>query len=114
VKISCLNSRITEVDEQGKVTNPPKKDYHPVAFDEVCERFMAEIRINHKRLTALEQVIAPLMARTHCVCTDEEAQALMLRAINQAENACEEFGGIDNIKECFQIWLDHQRETDQL
>jgi len=32
--------------------------YHPVAFAELQERFMAEIRINHKRLTALEQVIS--------------------------------------------------------
>jgi hypothetical protein len=97
---------------RGNVRN--SHQYHPVAFAELQERFMAEIRINHKRLTALEQVIAPLMARTHCVCTDEEAQALNLKAIEAAEKACEEFGGIEKITECFQIWLDHQRETQQL
>jgi len=109
-----MNEQITEIDEAGKVTNPPKADYHPIAFAELQERFMAEIRMNHKRLTALEQVISPLMARTHCVCTDEEAQALNLKAIEAAEKACEEFGGIEKITECFQIWLDHQRETEQL
>jgi hypothetical protein len=88
--------------------------YHPVAFFELQERFMKEIRTNGNRLTALELVISPLMARSHCECTDEEAQALLLKAINAAEKACVEFGGIDNLKECFQIWLDHQRETEQL
>jgi hypothetical protein len=48
------------------------------------------------------------------VCTDEEAQVLNLKAIAAAEKACEEFGGIEKIQECFQIWLDHQRETEQL
>ena len=109
-----MNERITEIDESGKVTNPPKKDYLPVSFDVLCERYMAEIRLSSKRLTALELVISPLMARTHCVCTDEEAQALILQATEAAEKACKEFGGIDNLKECFQLWLDHQRETNRL
>jgi len=88
--------------------------YHPVAFTELQERFMAEIRINSNRLTALELVISPLMARVHCECTDYEAKLLIAKATEAAEKACVEFGGIDNLKESFQIWLDHQRKTKQL
>jgi len=105
-------SKGRELQGEWEVTD--KGRYHPVAFDELQERFMAEIRINGKRLTALELVISPLMARTHCVCTDEEAQALILKATAAAEKACEDFGGIEKIQDCFQIWLDHQRETEQL
>jgi len=88
--------------------------YHPVAFAELQKRFMAEIRTNGDRLTALELVISPLMARVHCECTDREADLLLAQATEAAQKACKEFGGIDNLRECFQLWLDHQRETNRL
>jgi len=88
--------------------------HHPISFSQLQERFMDEIHTNGNRLTALELVIAPLMARIHCECTDYEAKLLIAKATEAAEKACVEFGGIDNLKECFQIWLDHQRETKQL
>ena len=88
-----------------------KESYHPVAFDEVCERFMAEIRINHKRLEQLEKVISPLLARAHCECTDEEALALLRNATQAAEEVSDHF---KVTPESWQIWIDHQRETQQL
>jgi hypothetical protein len=89
--------------------------YHPIAFAELQERFMAEIRINHKRLTQLEKVISPLLARENCVCSDDEAAQLQNMAIVAAIEVIEDdFGGMDSMKENFQIWLNHQRETEQL
>lgn len=99
----------------NKMNVTVKPDYHPVAFNEVCERFMAELRINTKRLTQLERVISPLLARSHCECTDEEAQALLLKAINEAEKIIEEdFGGMKGMAGNFDFWLKHQRKTEQL
>ncbi len=85
--------------------------YHPVAFDELCERFMAEIRTNGKRLEQLESVISPLLARAHCECTDEEALTLIRNATRAAEEVSDHF---KVTPESWQIWLDRQRETEQL
>jgi len=103
-----------ERELQGEWEVTDKGRYHPVAFDQLQERFMDEIRINGKRLTALELVISPLMARIHCECTDYEAKLLVAKATEAAEKACDDFGGLDNLRENFQIWLDHQRKTKQL
>ncbi len=89
--------------------------YHPVAFDEVCERFMAEIRINSKRLTQLEKIISPLLARETCVCSDDEAAQLQAMAITAAIEVIErDFGGMKGMAGNFDIWIKHQRETGQL
>ena len=100
------------------MSTPSFKDrgpYHPVAFDELCERFMAEIRINSKRLTQLEKIMSPLLARENCECSDDEAAQLQNMAIVAAIEVIEDdFGGMESMKENFQIWLDHQRETKQL
>jgi len=105
-------SKERELQGEWEVTD--KGPYHPVAFDNLQERFMEEIRTNGKRLTALELVISPLVARAHCECTDDEAKALIRKATEAAEKACDQFGGLDNLRENFQIWLDHQRKTEQL
>jgi hypothetical protein len=89
--------------------------YHPVAFDEMCERFMTEMRDNSKKLEQLEKVISPLLARAHCECSDEEAMTLLRRATEEAEKIVnDDFGGMESMKENFQIWLDHQREKEQI
>ncbi len=91
------------------------RPYHPVAFEELCDRFMAEIRISSKRLEQLEKVISPLLARSHCECTDEEAQALLLKAINEAEKVIEDdFGGMKGMAGNFDTWLKYQRKTEKL
>ncbi len=85
--------------------------YHPVAFDELTERFMAEIRISSHRLEQLEKVISPLLARTHCECTDAEARALLDKATHEAEQIIkDDFGGMESMTENFQVWLDRLRE----
>lgn len=91
-----------------------KGPYHPVSFDEVCGRFMAEIRINGKRLEQLESVISPLLARAHCECSDDEAQALIRNATEAAEKVGKDFGGLAHLRENFQIWLDYQRKKERI
>lgn len=85
--------------------------YHPVSFDVLCERYMEEIRTSSKRLTQLERVISPLLARAHCECTDEEALALLRNATREAEEISDHF---KVTPESWQIWLDSQRKQGKL
>lgn len=91
--------------------NQDRGPYHPVAFDEMCERFMAEIRTNGDRLQQLESVISPLLARAHCECSDEEAHALIRNATRAAEEVSDHF---KVTPESWQIWIDHQRKKGPL
>jgi hypothetical protein len=85
--------------------------YHPVAFEELLKRFMAEIRASSKRLTQLEKVISPLLARENCECSDDEAAHLQNMAVAAALEVIEDdFGGMESMRENFQFWLDHQRK----
>ncbi len=85
--------------------------YHPVAFDELCERFMAEIRTNSKRIEQLENVISPLLARVHCECTDREADLLLAQATEAAEKVAKQF----EVKaDVWQIWIDFQRTKERI
>jgi len=89
--------------------------YHPIAFDELLNRFMAEIRENHKRLEQLEKVISPLLAREVCECTDDEAAQLLNMATAAALEIIEDdFGGIESMTVNFQTWTDRLREKCQL
>jgi hypothetical protein len=89
--------------------------YHPVAFDELLQRFMAEIRANHKRLEQLEKVISPLLARQVCACSDDEAARLRNMATTAAIEIIEDdFGGMESMTVNFQTWLDRLREKKEL
>ena len=73
----------------------------------------ATILGSHTVVTCLSfaKVISPLLARAHCECTDEEALTLIRNATRAAEEVSDHF---KVTPESWQIWLDRQRETEQL